>query len=366
MRVCPLGAHSDHQLGVVVGFALDKGIQVIFAPRFDAEIHVRSHAYEGDVVFKLDALDEMPRGTWRDYCVGAARILRYAYSVNNGMDALILNDLPSGGLGSSAAVGVAYLMALGVVNGVSIPSAALIELDRRIENDYLGLQNGVIDQSVCLLGEADRLIRLDCRDRSYGLIEPRSPVADMRIAVAYSGVAKPLTHTDFNRRVEDCRAAANELLTLAGTKVENPVLRDVPFDVYARHEHALVTPLRNRARHFFTEQERVMQSTEAWTEGNLERFGDLMRRSGESSIKNYEVGCEEIVDLFEIMNETPGMYGARFGGGGFRGSCFGICSAGNVDRIQEMVLEAYLRRHPKMQGIARVYFCRPGSGARRP
>jgi galactokinase len=133
---------------------------------------------------------------------------------------------------------------------------------------------------------------------------------------------------------------------------------------YQRFGASLSARLRRRAEHFFSECRRVQRGIHAWRSGDLEGFGALVRESGLSSVHNYECGCPPLISLMEILNESPGVYGARFSGGGFRGSCLAISEPGRRDAIRETVEQSYTARHPNFAGQLEIHFCRGGPGAR--
>ncbi len=267
-----------------------------------------------------------------------------------------------GGLSSSAAVGVAYLLALEAANGLDAGPEENIELDRRIENDYIGLRNGILDQSTILLSRRRQLMHLDCRDATHDLVPLGG--GDFVVAVLFSGLRTPLAQTDYNRRVGECRRATELLLREAGLPVPDPpVLRAVPEDVFERHGASLPAELRRRAAHFFSEQERVRRGLELWRAGDMAGFGRLVTESGRSSVENYECGNPYLRSAFEALRACPGVYGARFSGAGFRGCCIGLAEPGAEEEIGGRALRAYLRAHPDMEGRAEVYFCRSADGA---
>jgi len=361
-RVCPLGAHVDHQLGCVTGMALDRALLLAFAPREDGVVALRSRQFPGTAEFRLDALPETPVGDWADYARGAAVALRRHGGLERGMTALVDGYANVGGLSASAAVGVAYLLALEAANGLAVGPQENIELDRGIENDYIGLSNGILDQSTILLSRRRRLMHLDCRDGTWDLVSLGR--GDFVVAVLFSGLRVPLAQTDYNRRVGECRRATELLLRAAGLRVpEPPVLRAVPEDVFVRRGASLPAELHRRAAHFFGEQERVRRGLELWRAGDLAGFGRLVTESGRSSVENYECGNAYMRTAFDALRECPGVYGARFSGAGFRGCCIALAEPGSEDEIAGRALGAYLRAHPDMEGQAEVYFCRSADGA---
>jgi len=163
LRVSPLGAHVDHQDGLVTGMALDRAIYLAFVPREDGIMCVESLNFPGCSEFNLESVPPKIQGEWANYARGAVLALKQSYDLRTGIDAVVMGMMPIGGLSSSAAVGVAYLLAIEAVNDLELPAEENIQLDRYIENVYLGLKNGVMDQSVILLSDRDCLTYLDCQ-----------------------------------------------------------------------------------------------------------------------------------------------------------------------------------------------------------
>jgi len=363
-RICPLGAHVDHQLGQVTGMALDRALLLGFAPARDGHVRLRSHNFGGEVEFWLDRLPSRPVGDWGDYARGAAFALRRYRTLERGLIGIVDGYRNVGGLSSSAAAGVAYLLALEEVNGLRVSARENVELDRIVENDYIGLNNGILDQATILLSRRGCLTHVDCASGQSALHRCGGG-RDFLFVVLFSGLRRRLCETDYNRRVSECEQAAALLLKMAGEAVPpSPKLRHVPEAVFAEYEGALPEPLRRRARHFFGEQERVRKGVELWRRGDLEGFGRLISESGLSSIDNYECGNRYLRTAYKVLDEAPGILGARFSGAGFRGCCIALGAAG-LDRtgLAEYVLERYLHQHPDMTGEAEVYFCRSADGA---
>jgi len=362
-RICPLGAHVDHQLGEVTGMALDRALLLGFAPRSDGRVLIRSHNFAGPVEFPLDEIPQRPSGDWGDYARGAAFALRRHYTLRRGLTGVIDGYDNVGGLSSSAAVGIAYLLALEDVNELSVSARRNVELDRIIENDFIGLNNGILDQSTILLSRRDQLTYVDCQSGEIAQCRCGSE-QKLTVVVLFSGLRRQLSDTDYNRRVAECERAAALLLKAAGEAVPPvPRLRHVDADVFYQHKGALPEPLRRRAQHFFGEQQRVRRGVELWRAGDLEGFGRLVSESGLSSIQNYECGNRYLRAAYEVLRETPGVLGARFSGAGFRGCCIGLAAQEVSDDAAESILGRYVQRHPDMGGKAEVYSCRPSDGA---
>ncbi|HEU5315095.1 MAG TPA: galactokinase family protein [Chloroflexota bacterium] len=364
-RVCPLGAHVDHQDGVVTGFAIDQGVAFAFAPRGDTTVRAASANFAGGVRFDLTRIPPAASGDWGNFARGAAAALQSrGHRLERGVDLYLAGELPVGGLSSSAAVGTGYLLALEAANGLDVTAEENVALARAIENEYVGLNSGVLDQSMILLSREDALLRLDCRTmgRDYvGFGGSAPPV----VGVAYSGVSQALVGTGYNQRVAECREAARVLLEAAHLPVPDggARLRDVPVEAYERLKDALPDPLGKRARHYFGEQARVAAGAEAWGGGDVTRFGRLVSESGRSSIENYECGAPELIALYEALLHGPGVYGARFSGAGFRGSCLALVDPAHFETVGERVRAAYVGQFPQYAETFGFFRCAPGPAA---
>lgn len=362
-RICPLGAHIDHQLGPVTAMALDQSVLLAFAPSGGPEVRLASLDFPGEVAFSIDAIVDRRPGDWGNYPRGAVRALRRDYKVSQGMIGVIAGQLHGGGVSSSAAVGVAYLLALESVNNVEISPEENIALDLAIENEYLGLKIGILDQSAILLSRRGCLTWIDCRTSGHEVIPPASAMPPFRVLLAFSGLRKALVGTDYNRRVEECAEAARILLTQAGRTGDRPVLGNLTDAEYARSRTLLAGPPARRAAHFFEERKRVAQGVEAWRAGDLREFGRLMNRSGESSIHLYECGSPPLITLYDLLIQEPAVYGARFSGAGFRGCCVALIEPGAAEAVGERVLARYRSRHPDLAGDASVVVCETDDAA---
>jgi galactokinase len=364
-RICPLGAHIDHQLGPVTAMAIDRGVLLAYASSTAREVRLGSMEFAGEVRFDLDRPGAPQPRDWGNYARGAVQALRRAgLPLSRGLVGVMTGPWSESGLSSSAAVGVACLLALEDVNALRVAAGENILLDQAIENDYLGLKNGVLDQSGILLSRKDYLTLVDCATNRHELVPPAQQAGTWSIVLAFSGLKQALTGTDYNRRVAECAAAARILLDAAGRLEANALLGCVRESEYAEHKNRLPHPLDRRAEHFFSEVERVRQGVLAWSKGDLPWFGRLMAESGESSIRNYQCGSPPLVDLYELLVRCPGVYGARFSGAGFRGCCVALVSKAAAQQIAEAIVPAYARRQPDLAVQASVEICRSDDGAR--
>lgn len=261
-RVCPIGAHSDHQLGKVTGFAIDKGIHIAFAPKRNGVIELSSLQFRKRAQWHVNAVPEEKQSDWADYLRGY-RPAWLPASIARRFERSDRGSLPIGGLSSSAAVIIAFLKALCIVNGLHLADRELIMTAKAAENDYVGVSCGKLDQSCEVYSKKDHLLYLDTRDDSYELIPTSQTMKPYEIAIFFSGVERTLAGSKFNMRVDECRSAAYALKAYAGMdygKFEETNLRDVPVEVYRRFADRLPDTWRKRAEHWYSEYDRVQRS----------------------------------------------------------------------------------------------------------
>ena len=366
-RVCPLGAHSDHQLGKVTGLAIDNGIHIAFAPKQNGVIEFSSLQFEKRAQWHVNSVPETKQGDWADYLRGATLKLGAKYPLRVGLSGVIEGSLPIGGLSSSAAVTIAFLKALCTVNGLHLSDVELIKTEMAAENDYVGVSCGKLDQSCEVYSKKDHLLYLDTKDDSYELIPTSTAMKPYEIAIFFSGVERTLAGSKFNMRVDECRSAAYALKAYAGMdygKFGETNLRDVPVEVFHRFADRLPETWRRRAEHWYGEYDRVQRGAEAWRSGNLEEFGRLSFESGKSSIEKWETGSPELKKIYEIMTQTDGIYGGRFSGAGFKGCCMAIIDPAFREDIFKKVETEYLAAFPELKGHYSACICHSADGVK--
>ena len=368
LRICPLGAHVDHQHGLVTGMALTASVNLTYCPNESGYVRIQSLDFPDEEYFALDSVPAMVPGHWGNYVRGAVLALSRKYKLIRGFNGFISGKLPIGGLSSSAAVATAYLMALCDVNGLDLSPTELIHQGHWLENHYIGLNNGILDQSANILSRAGALMAMDCRTGDYELIPASPRLPKFEVVVVYSGLSTALIGTDYNNRVDECKVAAWLLQEVACGQV-SPLrevrLREIEPDTYRQYADRLPGRFRKRAEHFFSENERVRRGLDYWRHGDLTSFGALMFESGRSSIGNYECGCPELITIFELLSECPGVYGARFSGAGYRGCCIGLIDPRYKKEIKQRIQAAYPVRHPAFRDRYQIHFCSTDDGARK-
>lgn len=366
-RISPLGAHIDHQNGIINGLAINKGISIYYSPKTNGVVELTSLNFEKRAQFHLSGIPENKVGDWADHLRGAAKQLGNRYRLSTGMSAVIEGSLPIGGLSSSAAVIIVFLIALAKVNDIKLEQWEVINMAKAAENEYVGVNCGKLDQSCEVLCKKDHLLYLDCLDDSYELIEKNERMKEFKIAIFFSGLERSLSNSKYNLRQDECKAAAYSLLAYSGNdygKFNDTRLREVDESIYLEYKDRLPENFRKRADHFYSEINRARKGNEYWRDGNLEEYGKLVFESGLSSIHSYECGCPELIKLYDIMTDTDGIYGGRFSGAGFKGCCMALINPEYSKEIEEKVTEEYLKSFPELKGKYSFHLCESADGAK--
>lgn len=353
-RISPLGAHIDHQGGPVLGMTIGAYTLMAYAPASDQRIHLRSKNYPDTVAFDLNDIPEEIPGAWGYYVRGAALALKEKYPIHRGITGLLNGMLPACGLSSSASVLLAYLHALAEANDIALTDWDYVKLTQVAENKYIGLKNGILDQTSIVFGEKDHLLYIDTKQPRVDKIQDCCGQGAYRILIAYSGYSRELTTTGYNTRVQECQAAAETLSKWAGGSSAT-ILSDISEATFNAHGGKLDPMLSRRARHFFGEVQRVQSGLAAWQDGKLERFGRLMNESCNSSMKFYECGSLPVHDLQQIVSSTKGVWGSRFSGGGFGGCVVGFVDPLHAEQAVSTIKDAYINFHPEVAAQAAVY-----------
>ena len=391
-RVCPLGAHVDHQHGLVTGFAINKGVDLWFDVAEDGHVHLESKTFEGVVDFDIDAPSQVRERHWGDYARGAKYALKKRFELTRGITGVIQGSLPVGGLSSSAAVLIAYVMAFAKANNITLQPFEVVKIASEAEREYIGLNNGLLDQACIALSKKDQLLFLDCDSNEYRLIPFGSSVVEketntdlsdktdhpsnpshpcstipFEIGIFFSGLTRSLVNSDYNLRVYECKTAAWNMLAYTEQPLktfDKTFLRDIPKATFDKTRIAMPARFARRAEHFYSEYRRVRQGVTAWETGNLKLFGKLSFDSCESSIHNYECGSPELIAIYEIMRSLPGVYGGRFSGAGFKGACIALVDPAHKADIEKALTERYLAQFPEYEKTFKVFWVRPDDGAR--
>lgn len=354
-RVNLLGEHTDYNEGFVLPCAIGFSTRVAIFPRQDRKLVIRSEEFSEQYEFDLDNLPSRAKGVWSDYVLGIAVMLRQMGHCTPGASLLVRGEVPIGaGLSSSAAIEVASALALMSLDGAPLPLPEVAKLCQRTENLFIGARVGIMDQFVSCLGKAGHALLLDCRSLEYKLI----PIPDsLRLVICNTMVKHEHASGAYNRRREECDEGVK---ILAQWYPEIRALRDVSVEQLQRHAAQIPEVIYKRCLHVVSENDRVLAGAQYMTDGDVSRFGGLMRESHRSLRDLFEVSCRELDVMAEIAESLPGYCGGRMTGGGFGGCTVNLVKTGDAQKFAEQISE----RYNAALGIKPdVYVCSAANGA---
>lgn len=330
-RVNLIGEHTDYNGGMVLPAALAVGLKVTFAPRSDSAVAVSSSGYDAPAI--RDLADDAV-GEWADPCVGAVREANALGLLNGGATLDVTSTIPEGsGLSSSAALIVAILKAARAAKGEGPSDIELAVAARRVENDYMGVPCGIMDQLAVALATPGTAMALDTRSLGYSLV---ALPTTHELVVVHSGITRKLTDGRYAARKAECDAAKRHFGT------ENLCLLDWDAVQSADLEEAP----KKRTLHCVSENIRVHNAIAALEAGDMTSFGNAMNESHVSMRDLFEMSLPEI-DALVVSATELGANGARLTGGGF-GGCIVAC----VEKSARADwLSALLERHSEARFI---------------
>lgn len=341
-RVNLIGEHTDYNGGFVFPAALSMGTVIVARPRTDGKF--RMQATDLDIVVEGDiaTIQDYKNLEWGNYQFGIAdELMKAGYNVV-GADMLYYDTIPhGGGLSSSAAIEVATAIAMAMMGGkTEVDNVEMAKLGQKAENNYIGVNCGIMDQFASAMGKKNHAIYLNCKDLSYKLV----PLAldGMKIVISNTNKKRSLATSKYNERRSECEQG----LELLQTVIPNiTCLGDVSYAEFEKHKDVITNEVvKRRVEHVISEDDRVLQSIEALNKGDMVTFGKLMTASHNSLRDNYEVTGVELDTLVEEALKIDGVLGSRMTGAGFGGCTVSIVKDENVDEFIKVVGENYTNK----------------------
>ncbi len=318
-RVNVIGEHTDYNDGFVMPAAIGLEIRMAYLPTDDRHVQITLDETRRTSGFDLDAIGPAT-GRWIDYVAGTAWSLAAAGASVRGFRGFLASSLPRGaGLSSSAALELVSAWALAGDRPPTLDGLGLARVAQRAENDYVGVQSGLMDQFASSLGVAGAGLFLDCRSLDWHPV--RLPLAEIALVVCHSGSARRLERSAYNQRRAECERAA---ATIAKHEPGVRSLRDVDPAMLARYRDGLDPVAERRARHVVEENLRVLATEDALASGDLAQVGRLFAASHDSLRDLFEVSSPELDALVDIARLTDGVVAARLTGAGFGGSTINL------------------------------------------
>ena len=358
-RVNLIGEHTDYNGGHVFPCALTIGTYGIIRPREDRKLRLYSMNFDGMGIVEtsLDDLTPSEKAGWTNYPKGIMWTFeKRGYHLEKGADILFYGDIPAGsGLSSSASLEVLTGLMLSDTFGFGISMVDLALIGQYSENNFNGMNCGIMDQFASAMGKKDCAIFLDTNTLNYEYAPVKLP--DAKIVITNSNVKHSLVSSAYNDRRNESEAALKALQAV----VDIQTLGNLTEEQFEQHKDAIKDPVcQKRAKHAVYENQRTIHAVEALKANDVETFGKLINASHVSLRDDYETSCEETDILAALAWDVPGVLGSRITGGGFGGCTVSIVKNDSVDLFIRTLDEAYTKK----TGIkAEFYVVDIGDGA---
>jgi galactokinase len=344
-RVNIIGEHTDYNDGFVLPMAVALDTAIAGRRRSDLLVRVFSENMRELACADLRASCRQPNWPWLDYLLGVAHELKRLGYAPTGADMVIAGDVPLGaGLSSSASFEMAACLLFETLGRFSLAGTDAAHLGRRVENEFLGLNSGIMDQFTARMAKANHALFIDCRTMAHQFIPLR--FAGATFVILNTNAPHRLTGSKYNERVEQCRAAVAALNAALGRAATH--LRDFTPEDLERARPRMDSVLYRRARHVVHENERTQRAARAMEAGDAAALGRLMAASHASLRDDYEVTFDPQTDPVDLLTTMvsiaaalPGCLGARMTGGGFGGSTINLVEVPHAENFAVEVLRRY-------------------------
>lgn len=360
-RVNLIGEHTDYNGGNVFPCAIDRGTTALVAKRDDKKCRFYSLNFEniGVIEFELENITNVKEHNWVNYPKGMFKaFMDKGYDILHGFDVMLYGDIPNGaGLSSSASVEMVIGIMLKHELNFDIDTVEIVKLGKLTENEFIGVNSGIMDQFAVAMGKKDRAILLDCNTLKYELI----PVVleNEYIVIANTNKRRGLADSKYNERRAECEEALEDLKT----ELNINSLGELSIEKFEEYKHLIRSEIHTRrAKHAVYENQRTLKAQKALTAGELETFGRLMNESHISLRDDYEVTGKELDSIVEAAWNAPGVVGSRMTGAGFGGCSVSIVKKDKVDEFIQQVSKEYTE---KTGLVAEFYIANVSDGAKK-
>lgn len=339
-RINLIGEHTDYNGGHVFPAAITLGTYGIASKRKDNRIRLYSENFKdrGVIEFSMEDLSYSRAHNWANYPKGVVKYLIEAgYNITSGVDILFYGTIPNGaGLSSSASIELLTGVILNYLFKLEVPTLELIEIGKKVENSFIGVNSGIMDQFAVGMGKKNQAILLDTSSLKYEMVP--ADFGEYVVVIMNTNKRRELADSKYNERRSECE----EALHLLQKKVSIASLGELNEASFERYLHLIGNPiLIKRARHAVTENQRTLKAKEALTEGNWMEFGKLLNDSHSSLKQDYEVTGIELDTLVSCAQRQPGVLGARMTGAGFGGCSIALVKESELDAFIQVVGENY-------------------------
>ena len=341
-RVNLLGEHVDYNDGFVLPAAIDRATYIVFSPTDSGQTTLIAQDFEQEASFSQQSIrsktqaDGSALPEWAYYPAGVMWSLNEEHLSTPAMSAVFASSVPRGsGLSSSASVEMTFALAWQTLSDWTLPPMKRALLGQKAENQYVGVNCGIMDQFASACGVENKLLLLDCRSLEWKTIPLPE---DISIVIADTTVRRKLTSGEYNKRRFACEEAVR-LLKVDLPKIKS--LRDVSLEDFNRLAGKLPEEVSKRARHVVEEIERSKQAETLLEAGNIQHFGELMNQCHISLRDLYEVSCPELDIMVRIAQSLEGCYGARLTGAGFGGCTVNLVAYEEAETFSQLLARGY-------------------------
>lgn len=342
-RINLIGEHTDYNGGHVFPAAISFGTYALASKRQDNQIRFYSENFpdSGIIECTIDALDFNAVDTWANYPKGIIQgIIQNGANLSHGLDILFYGNIPNGaGLSSSASIELVTSVLTNDLFNLSFERLDLIKLGQQVENNYIGVSSGIMDQFAVGNGRKDHAMLLDCQTLQFEYAPLN--LRDYSIVIMNTNKRRTLSTSNYNERNAECQAALKNLQTSLNIQY----LCDVTTDQFEAHVHLIQNSIhRKRAKHVIYENARTKQAYQALQQNDLKKFGQFMNESHLSLQHDFEVTGKELDTIVHTAWEHPGVIGARMTGAGFGGCAIAIVENEQVEPLKMKILEVYVEK----------------------
>lgn len=345
-RVNLIGEHIDYNGGMVLPVAINLGTYAVVSKREDQIVNMISLNFEnlGILSFSLDAIAYDEALDWANYPMGVFYTLKsMGYEVTNGFDILFYGDLPNGaGLSSSASIEVLTATIANENFGLNISPENIALICQKSENQFNGVNCGIMDQFSIANGKKDHAVLLNCDTLEYEQVP--ATLGDYRIVIVNTNKKRGLVDSEYNQRRSECEVGYKQLKAAFKAREIGSLCDLTPIEFLSVSEVLADSLVYKRAYHAVVENYRTIMSKEALSSGNLVAFGEWMYSSHESLKNDFEVSCKELDVVVDISRGVRGVLGARMTGAGFGGCAIALVHKDHCDHYQEVVSKQYIER----------------------
>ncbi len=336
-RVNLIGEHIDYNGGLVMPCAITFGTYILVAPNDDMVFRFRSLNFDEKLDIPVQAGYVKTGETWYNYPLGIIDYFIKAGNEISGLDLLFYGDIPiSSGLSSSASIEVATAYLLNDLFDIGYSKLELVQLSKEVENKFIGVNCGIMDQFAVAFGEKDKALMLNCDTLEYKAVD--SNLGDYCLAIVNTNKPRKLAESKYNERVQECQQALKSLQQ----ELDIQNLCDINESLFDKYKHLITDPIvLKRATHVVQENDRVKLAAFALADGNLVDFGQLMYASHDSLKNLYEVSGRELDAIAEYGKTNPDVAGARMTGAGFGGCGIALVKETGFENFKQGMMDYY-------------------------